>query len=413
MTLSRRSLLALAAAMPGFAGLANASVVPRVLTPRPRNPARDDEPAWERITAEFVIDGLHLNTGTYGSCPLPVLEATIHHMRAFERMIGQEAVDVPALHAELEAFLGAWPGSIAVVRNTTEAMSIVANGLELGPGDEVLSTTHEHVGGRSAWDLLAKRRGVDFRLFAPPLDPSDEGELLTAWQRAVSPRTKVLVISQVLFTTGMIQPVAALVRWARSRGIVTVIDAAHPPGMLVNDLRALDADYYCTSTHKWLLAPKGTGLLITHPERIATTWPLVASGDWASPTSTRFEHVGTSNDSLVAGLRAAVAFQRDIGREAIEQRTRGLATRLFDALRELPRVRLVSPRQAASRSAMVSFTMDGMTAEQMQAYLGHERIRTRRIAEYDYEYLRLSTHIYVLPRDLDRTVALLRDAPRS
>ncbi|MEP6589843.1 MAG: aminotransferase class V-fold PLP-dependent enzyme [Gemmatimonadota bacterium] len=413
MTLSRRALLALAATLPGFAGIAEASIPPRLRSARPRNPAPLDEPAWERIAQEFVIEGLHLNTGTYGSCPLPVLEATIHHLRAFERMIGQEAVDVPALHAELEAFLGAWPGSIAIVRNTTEAMSIVANGIELAPGDEVLSTTHEHIGGRCAWDLLAKRRGIVFRQFAPPLDPSDEGELLAAWQREVTPRTKVLVISQVLFTTGMIQPAEALVQWARARGIVTVIDAAHPPGMLVNDLRRLDADYYCTSTHKWLLAPKGTGLLVTHPERIATTWPLVASGDWDSPLSTRFEHVGTSNDSLVAGMRAAVAFQRDIGREAIERRVRSLGTRLFDALRELPRVRLVSPRQASSRSAMISFTMDGTTAAALQGYLGRERIRTRRIAEYGYEYLRLSTHIYVLPRDLDRTVALLRDAPRN
>ena len=413
MSLSRRDLLALAAAFPGFSGLARAVVPPRATTPVPHAPGPDDEAAWERVASEFVIEGIHLNTGTVGASPLPVLDATIHHMRAFERMIGQESVDVPALHQELETFLGAWPGSIAIVRNTTEAMSIVANGLALQPGDEVLATTHEHIGGRSAWVLLASRRGTVLKLFAPPLDPSDDGEVLAAWQQAVTPRTKVLMISEVLFTTGMIQPAAALVQWARTRGIVTVIDGAHPPGMLVNDLRALDADYYCTSTHKWLLAPKGTGLLIVHPERIATTWPLVASGDWNSPTAARFEHVGTSNDSLVAGLRAAVAFQNTIGRSAIEQRTRALATRLHDAIGENSRVRIVSPRRAASRSAMVSFTMDGITAAALQGYLGRERIRTRRIAEYGMEYLRLSTHVYILPRDLERTVAMLRVAPRA
>jgi len=413
MSLSRRDLLALAATFPGFSGLAHAVVPPRATTPLPRAPGPDDEAAWERVSSEFVIEGIHLNTGTVGASPLPVLDATIQHMRAFERMIGQESVDVPALHAALETFLGAWPGSIAIVRNTTEAMSIVANGLGLQPGDEILATTHEHIGGRSAWDLLAKRRGVVLKLFAPPLDPSDDGELLAAWQREVTPRTRVLMISEVLFTTGMIQPAAALVRWARTRGILTVIDGAHPPGMLVNDLRALDADYYCTSTHKWLLAPKGTGLLIVHPERTATTWPLVASGDWNSPTIARFEHVGTSNDSLIAGLRAAVAFQNEIGRPAIEQRARSLATRLHDALSDNPRVRMVSPRHAKSRSAMVAFTMDGTTATALQGYLGRERIRTRRIAEYGNEYLRLSTHIYTLPRDLDRTVALLRVAPRA
>jgi selenocysteine lyase/cysteine desulfurase len=339
-----------------------------------------------------------------------VLDATFQHMRAFERIIGQEGIDYPAFKQEMEAFIGAWPGSVAVLRNTTEAMNNAAAGLELQPGDEVLSTTHEHIGGRCCWELLAKRRGIVYRTFSPPLDPANDAELVDAWQQAVTPRTKVLSISHVLFSTGMVQPVAALVRWARSRDIMTVIDGAHPPGMLVTNVQAIDADFYATSTHKWLLGPKGTGLLIVRPDRIATTWPLIGSGDWAATDIRRFEDVGTSNGSLVVGLRAAVAFQNAIGREAIELRTRALATQLFDALATLPRVTLMSPRHAALRSAMVSFRMAGTTAEKLQGYLGAARIRTRRIAEFGYEYLRLSTHIYVLPRDIERTVELLRRA---
>ena len=410
MTLSRRDLIRLAAAVPAFSALKYAVLPAGTPDPLPFNPAPDDEAAWERIKQQFVIDGLHLNTGTLGACPLPVLDATFQHMRAFERIIGQEGFDLPAFKTELESFIGAWPGSIALLRNTTEAMNNAAAGLDLQPGDEVLSTTHEHIGGRCCWELLAKRRGIVYRTFAPPLDPANDAELVTAWQQQVTPRTKVLSISQVLFSTGMLQPVAALVRWARSRGIITVIDGAHPPGMLATNVQAIDADFYATSTHKWLLGPKGTGLLVVRPDRIATTWPLIGSGDWAATDIRRFEDVGTSNGSLIVGLRAAVAFQNAIGREAIELRTRALATKLFDALGALPRVRLVSPRSAAMRAAMVSFTMAGATAEKLQGYLGAARIRTRRIAEFGYEYLRLSTHIYVLPGDIDRTVELLRNA---
>jgi len=410
--ISRRELLALAAAFPGLETLARhlpQQAPHRVTTAPPAGPLGEAD--WQRIKDQFVIDGLHLNTGTYGACPLPVLDATIQHLRAFERIIGQEAVDWPAFKGEVESFLNAWPGSVAVLRNTTEAMNNAAAGIDLAPGDEVLSTTHEHIGGRCCWELLARRRGVVYRTFAPPLDPADDDELVAAWQAQITPRTRVLSIAHVLFTTGMIQPVAKLVRLARQRGIISVVDGAHPPGMLHVDLQALDADFYATSTHKWLLAPKGTGLLVVHPDRIATTWPLVASGDWAAANIERFEHVGTSNESLVQGLRAAVAFQRAIGQDVIEQRDRGLATRLFDGLARLPRVHLVSPHNAALRSAMVSFTMDGTTAEHLQGYLGRYRIRTRRIAEFGYEYLRLSTHIYVLQRDVDHTIDLLRDAP--
>jgi isopenicillin-N epimerase len=290
-------------------------------------------------------------------------------------------------------------------------MNNVAAGLELKAGDEVLSTTHEHIGGRCCWELLAQRRGVKYRTFAPPLNPANDDELVAAWQAAVSPATRVLSISHILFSTGMIQPVAALVRWARARGIITVIDGAHPPGMLALNVQQVDADYYCTSTHKWLLGPKGTGLLIVRPDRIATTWPLIGSGDWNATDIRRFEDVGTSNGSLVAGLRAAVIFQKAIGRETIEARTRSLATRMFDGLARNRRIELVSPHAVSLRSAMVSFKMAGTTAEKLQGYLGGFRIRTRRIAEFGYEYLRLSTHVYVLQEHVDRTVELLNKAP--
>ena len=413
MTISRRDLLRVAATFPAFSSLAHARLPTTSRAALPFNPSPTDEAAWERIKQEFVIDGLHLNTGTIGACPLPVLDATIQHLRAFERIIGQEGIDYPAFKRELETFIGAWPGSVAVLRNTTEAMNNAAAGIDLAPGDEVLSTTHEHIGGRCCWELLARRRGIVYRTFAPPLDPASADTLLATWQGQVTPRTRVLSISHVLFSTGMLQPVQELVRWARAKNIITVIDGAHPPGMLVTNVQAIDADYYATSPHKWLLAPPGVGLLIVRPDRMATTWPLIGAGDWNAPDIRRFEDVGTSNGSLVVGLRAAVAFHNAIGREAIELRTRALSTQLFDALSKLPRVQLVSPRRADLRSAMIAFKMEGTTAERLQGYLGAARIRTRRIAEFDYEYLRLSTHIYVLPRDIDRVVGLLKQAPSS
>lgn len=411
MTLSRRDLLALAATTPGLAWLprtgSGPTAFPEDATPLPRSPGPEDEAAWQRIARGFLIEGVHLNTGTYGAMPMSVLEATARHLRAFERITRQEAVDHAALHSELEAFLGAWPGSVAVVRNTTEAMNIVAAGIGVVAGDEIVTTTHEHIGGRSCWELAAKRHGAVLRTFTPPLDPGHEDELVAAWLAEVTPRTRVWSISHVLFTTGLEQPVARLVRLARERGIVAVIDGAHPPGMLALDLQQLDADFYASSPHKWLLAPKGTGLLVTRPDRIATTWPLIASGEWDVADVRKFEHVGTGNESLLAGLRAAVAFQQAIGREAIEARVRWLATRLDAALRAVPGVRVVSPHDPAFRTAMVSCTVSGRTGAELQRELARDRFRTRVIAEHGLDYLRLSTHICVLPRDLDRVVARL------
>lgn len=411
MSLSRRELVMLAAALPGFGGLAHAKAPTAAKTPLPFNPAPDDEAAWERIGQEFVITGSHLNTGTYGSCPLPVLEATIQYLRGFERMLTQPHIDGPGLHTQLERFLGAWPGSVAILRNTTEAMSTVAAGLDLAAGDEVVSTTHEHIGGKCCWEMLAARRGVVYRTFAPILDPTREADMAAAWMAQVTPRTRVFSISHVHFTTGLIQPVQALVRMAREHGIITVIDGAHPPGLFEMNLQELDADFYASSPHKWLLAPKGTGLLVVRPDRIGTTWPLVASGNWNSPETSRFEHVGTMGESVLAGLGAAIAFHQAIGPKAIEERTRSLATRLDAMLREVPGVEVVSPSRPEFRSAMVAFRYAGRSAEAMQGYLNSRMIRTRRISEGGLEYIRLSTHIYNFPRDLDRVVELLREMP--
>ncbi len=414
MTLSRRDLLALAGTTPALAWLPRVgSGGGRSGAPLPSGPAPDDEAAWEQVSRAFLVDGLHCNTGTYGACPIPVLEATVGHLRAFERITTQAHVDGAALHAELEAFLGAWPGSVAVVRNTTEAMNIVANGIDLAPGDEIVTTTHEHIGGRCCWELAARRRGAVLRTFDPPLDPDSEARQAAAWMEQVTPRTKVFSISHVHFTTGLVEPVEALVRMARERGIISVIDGAHPPGLFALDLQRIDADYYASSPHKWLLAPKGTGLLVTRPDRVATTWPLVASGEWDVDDARKFEHVGTANESRLAGLRAAVAFHQAIGREAIEARLRLLAARFDAALRTIPRVRVHSPRREAFRGGMVACTVEGVPAATLQAELGRERIRTRLIAEHGLNYLRLSAGLYLVPRDVDRVVARVADLARG
>lgn len=410
MTLGRRDLLALGALLPGFASLAGRRRPWPDPPSLPHRPDAADESAWEQVARAFVIEGTHLNTGTYGACPLPVLEATIHHLRAFERITRQEHPDAAALHRRLEEFLGAWPGSVAIVRNTTEAMNIVAAGLDLSRGDEIVTTTHEHIGGRCCWEMHAARHGTVLRLFDPPLDPVDEEAIVTAWLAATTARTRVWSISHVLFTTGLRQPVERLVREARRRGIVAVVDGAHPPGMLPLDLTAIDADYYATSPHKWLLAPKGTGVLVTHPDRQQETWPLVASGDWRATDHRRFEHVGTANESLVAGLVAALEFQHTIGSDAIVERLRHLAALLHDQLVAVPGLRMVSPSRAEFRTPLIAFTKAGTTAERLQATLGAARIRTRRIAEMGYEYLRLSAHVHVLPRELERAVAIIRAA---
>ena len=257
--MKRRELLAAAALFPGAgwlsacaAAASSASASASAAPAPPLAPFSDTEAWWRDLRQQFyVADGIFFNTGTFGASPRAVVDATIAHLTAFETVFKQQGVDGTKLFRALGALVGSPPENLALTRNTTESMNVVARGIDLGPADTIVSTNHEHVGGISCWQLVAKRYGAKLVTFTPPLDPTDPQELVDAWVAASPPGTKVWSISHVLFSTGMIQPLAMLTAVARRRGIITVVDGAHPPGMLQLDITALGRQ------EKWEDSPDG------------------------------------------------------------------------------------------------------------------------------------------------------------
>ena len=419
MTSDRREFVRSAAlagaalAFPGAAWLERARLDEPAAPLRRLPPgAEDGEDYWRLVRSQFLIAprGIYFNTGTIGASPRPVLDAVLRHMTAFETVFDAEAVDLDALRRSVGGLVGAPPHTLAFTRNTTEAMSWIAAGLDFRPGDEIVMTTHEHVGGMCPWQAAARRHDLVLTQFALPVPPTGAGEILDAWRRALTPRTRVLMISHVLFTNGLIQPVRELCALARARGIITAIDGAHPPGMLRTNLADLGCDFYASSPHKWLLAPKGTGLLYVSEPWLDRLWPTIVSGGWDSlaDKAVRFDRKGTVNDSLYAGFQAAVDFHMLIGPERVERRVRWLGDRLYDGLSRIAGVQLKSAGTPAIRAPLVSFTVDGWTTDDLiKALWERAMVRVRHVAEYDYHWVRLSTHVYNTPEEVDRVVTLV------
>ncbi len=375
-------------------------------------PGPGDDDFWELVRQEFLIpsDRLYLNVGTLGPQPRVVLDAAVEHMRRVA-MTYPPGVDWSGLEQALGALLHAQPAGFAFPRNTTEGMSFVANGLELKAGDEILTTTHEHIGGLCPWQLVAKRHGLTLRELPLPVPPADAGQLVDVFRKAVTRRTRVVSVSHVTFTTGLVMPVRELVDLLRPRGIVVVVDGAHPPGLMPLDLGALDPDFYASSPHKWLLAPQGTGFLWLREEWRTRLWPSVGSGDWDNLKlgAQRFNHLGTLDESRLAGLAAALAFHQAIGPERVHARIRELRRRLAEGLATVPGVTVVSPPDDGLVAGMVAFTTGRVPALELQQRLEKSaNMRTRVIGEHGYGWMRLSPHIYNSPAEMDRAVELIR-----
>lgn len=365
---------------------------------------------WEKVRDEFSIppERIYLNVGTLGPQPRAVVDAVVEHTRRVARSL-PPAIDLDALRGEVAQLLACDPAGLVFTRNTTEGMSFVANGLDLEPGDEIVTTNHEHVGGLSCWQLAAKRRGLVLKQVELPV-PTDPQSAYAALVAALTPRTRVLSVSHVNFTNGLVMPVRQLVDRCRPRGIVVAVDGAHPPGLMRVDLRALDPDFYATSPHKWLCAAQGTGLLYVRDAWRTKLWPTIASGGWDDATlgAGRLDHVGTVDESRLAGLLAALRFHQAIGPAKIYARIHELRVALLDQLGRDPRVRFKSAHDDGTAAGMVSFTVDGVAALDLQAQLEKRNVRTRVIGEHDLQWMRLSPSIYNTPLEIERVARLIR-----
>jgi selenocysteine lyase/cysteine desulfurase len=371
------------------------------------------EDLWAVVRAAFLIpaDRIYMNVGTLGPQPRPVVDAIIEHTRRVA-MTYPPGVDFAALSAAMAPVLNCDPAGLVYPRNTTESMNFVANGLELISGDEILTTQHEHIGGLCCWQLAAARHKLTLRQLPLPIPPDNVEQLVEVFRRAITPRTRVISVSHLTFSNGVVMPVREIVQLAREHDIISVIDGAHPPGMMKVDMAELDPDFYASSPHKWLLAPQGTGVLYIREPWRTRLWPTLASGGWddLSLGAMRFNHLGSFDESRMAGLTAALQFHHVIGPERIHARVRELRQRLFDALSAIPQVRIVSPKGDVLGAGMVSFQVEGIPALELQARLARRaNVRTRVIGEYDYQWMRLSPHIYNSPADIDTVAALIAE----
>jgi isopenicillin-N epimerase len=367
----------------------------------PRLPASnlfktDPERYWAELRRQWLLaaDRINLNCGSVGCTPLPVLHAMIDHLLAAEAFrepdypwFGYEENRLLRdLREALAGFLHCKRDELALVRNATEGNNVVCNGLDLKPGDEALLTDQEHPGGRCCWEQKAARFGIKLNFVSLPRPPASIDEIVERFTKALTTRTRIIVFSHITTVTGLVLPVKEICRVARKRGILTHVDGAHAIGQVPLDLHDLGCDFYVSSPHKWLMAPKGTGTLYVREELLERLWVNIASADWRNyeRKAYRFSNVGTSNLSVMVGLKAALDFFQTIGPERIYQRIHAQAGRVRERIKGRAALRLANASADAFYGGMVSFepvkgdlkrVIEECAARNIRIVGGPERIR--------------------------------------
>ncbi|HEY3928925.1 MAG TPA: aminotransferase class V-fold PLP-dependent enzyme [Candidatus Koribacter sp.] len=375
---------------------------------------RDEEKYWGEVRKLFLIpaDEAYLNNGTCGSTPLPVLNAVFDAFRRFETMDDPNPEDYPLFgygpfdqfRQPLADFVGVNRDEIAIVRNATEANAIMANGLELKPGDEVIMSDQEHPSGESPWFMRAKRQGIvvkKFPLAKPVKSPAD---VLNAINDAITPRTRVIFVSHITTVTGVMLPVKEICALARSKGLISMVDGAQVTGMMPLNIRDIGCDFYGSSPHKWLMSPKGSGFLYVRDEMIDRVWSNTTTAGWddTKTRAARFQQYGSANVPSVAGMIASIEFAKQIGLDRIEKRHRMLADYGHSELVKRGAQSWTSPLPEM-RCAIAAVNLVPVQIGSLEPWLWtNHRIRVRGGAP---SKLRFAAGYYVGKREIERFLA--------
>jgi isopenicillin-N epimerase len=374
---------------------------------------RDPEAYWIRLRDEqFLLPGWRafLNNGSLGVAPRPVVQAVIEYLRNSAGLLmdeyprwGYETLDQH--RTALAAYVGCNKDEIALTHNATEALSTVAAGLDLRPGDEVLMTDQEHPSGKGPWLMRQARHGIRVREVEIPLPPKSPEQLADRVISAIGPHTRVLSFSGILSPTGTVLPVKEICRAAREKGVITLVDGAHMHGQIPVRISDLGCDFFAASPHKWMFSPAGCGFLYIREEMLDRLWPSVTTTAWEDHTlkAARFMMVGTNNRAIFEGLAAGIRFSDAIGHDSIYSRIHQLARIGLERARKYPYVELLTPDDDRMFGGLVcmQFRKDpkplfDLCARKKVWVMGSQRFR-------------LSTHIHTRPQDLDTFFGLMEE----
>jgi selenocysteine lyase/cysteine desulfurase len=369
----------------------------------------NDEDFWFEIQQAFSVTRgiINLNNGGVSPSPRIVTEALVRYQWQQEDATAYTMwqilePQVETIRTGLAEIFGCDREEIAITRNASESLEILLMGLDLKSGDEVLSTTQDY--GRMLTTLRQRelREGLKLKLVKIPIPPKNLDEITAAFEKGITSRTKLILMSHMVNITGQITPVKAVCELARSKGIEVIVDGAHSYAQFNFKQSDIGCDYFGTSLHKWLFAPKGTGLLYVKRDKIEKIWPLMAAEKKQASDIRKFEEIGTHSAAPHLAIGEAILFHNGLGGERKEKRLRYLSRYWMNNLKTLPKVRFNTSFDDTMSCAIANVQIEGTDPKAVSDYLMNKyKIFTVPILHDEFKGIRITPNVYTTLQELD------------
>ena len=380
-----------------------------------------DDDFWTLIRGKYRLkpDYINLESGYYSMQAEPVLEAFIARVREVNRqgsyyMRTTQYDDKLAARKALAALAGCSHEELIITRNTTESLDTVVAGIDWKAGDEAVMATNDYGAMLDMFKLQAKRYGIVNRVVEVPLHPQSDAEIVSVYERAITPKTRLLMVCHMVNITGQILPVRAIADMAHRHGVDVMIDGAHAFAQLDFRIPDLGGDYYGASLHKWLGSPLGTGLLYVRADKIAKLWPVFADSSVPENDIRKLNHTGTHPVHTDLAIQNSIDFHQSIGIQRKEARLRYLQQYWTSRVRGVPNIIVNTPADPARACAIANVGISTMKpADLSKTLLEKYKVWTVAIDSGAVRGARITPHVFITTAELDTFVAALKELARA
>jgi selenocysteine lyase/cysteine desulfurase len=374
-----------------------------------------DEDFWFEIQQAFSITrGItNLNNGGVSPSPRIVTEALVRYTWQQEDVTAYTMWQILEPQCEtvrtgLAEIFGCDREEIAITRNASESLEILLMGMDLKSGDEILTTTQDYPRMLTTLRQREAREGLVLKMIKVPIAPDHLDDITVEFEKAITPKTRIILISHVINITGQIMPVKSICQLARSKGVEVIVDGAHSFAHFDFKQSDLACDYYGTSLHKWLFAPKGTGLLFVKRDKIEKIWPLMAAEKTQKDNIRKFEEIGTHPAAPRLAIGEAILFHNGIGAKRKEERLRYLSRYWMNKLKDLPNVRFHTSWQPNQSCGIANVEIVGVDPGALSGYLmDKHKIFTTAIVHEEFKGIRITPSVYTTLKELDRFCSVM------